>query len=1513
MNIEHFLVDLLHIEDIAGNRLLDLDGDGAAKTYYLYGQEESRFLFNLTLLAKERYGKAGTLILRRSALGEEQRIGQSVKFVDWECADGTKEPKKLNKYIDNAYKDLKMKGNNPLFLGIGGLRWIASNNQGESKEIVSPILIYPIRLIRSGNNTPVSIEFVGDDVFVNPCLLARLETMWGTELVEKFPHPNGIGVDLVEPVDLLALGNAEEYFARVKAYAEANVSSDFSGNTVFQFEEVVAISQYNHNELCMYYDIRKHRDLIDENRIIDRIFNEREPAQEADISALSPVPMILPRDSAQENMIKRIVAGESLIIKGPPGTGKTQTIANVVAALLDADKKVLLVSQKAAALTEVYGKLPQKLQKFVMLLDSETEEQAANLNPAKVLSELKGLLRERNQFDKSTRVEERYKSIRAELNKAIEYLARYHEDTFGDNKVAGVGYYEAIDRYCKNDLGLVKFVDPLKALRVTREEYAFALEKVERIGDYFDFLTDNGGRSILKCPWYPIDGVCLKDSESALNEYKTLSYDIEVLLQKLQESFNSSASMDEVDLDGYSSWVNTKFSQEELENLFASSANSANLLKEIESYLQGYLEEKDCKNLEDFQINCNDLDEIVRLTKDIVETEMDDDLPVSTWKTFYRNRELLACFINDKHLANCLELVKKLVEQESLEKETHEIFTKVFRENLTSEESDLVLKAYGVFSKYLGQNDASPKFLDFKSKSFINKLKTLLLLNDISFGDLLKGVDAYNGWRSAIEKKEEIYQAFNRVLMRNVEPIEIMVFLAFLQRAQERGGVDAYWRKFVQGLARIEACCGRITRTTGEDYTMGELRSAFKAHCEYQKFLKQGRRFMQLLQLECGANERLEERMSAVVVWSKLAKNAELAELQKWANCIASGGCALQDTIRLANETARSFKSFGSTYFENMYSLKNGKLTFGDLRTFLKQATNRNVVNAVKQYLECLQSEENVLPLEAFFDVFERNPKLRQLATFADYFEHSLFGLAIMGYAVLLGDARNGRGATAENEFERYSEKSFELDEVQVERIEAKCLSRLNPTDPDFAFLEAEKANAGSIRLLLKKNANSMMKLKKCFLLSPYSVSVLFGQEAFFDFDVVIMDEASQLTPTAALPAMFRAKQCVLVGDEYQMPPIKHFRAASERTVVGEDGEEYTIESDLSILSFALKNKAFLSKQLTCHYRSETESLIAFSQKKYYPGMRTFPCPEPKKDGVGIVDIYIPNGAVVNGRNSAEAVKVIECLEEHFSKYYNAETGCLVESVGVVAFGMEQLQEILSSIPNELMKKIKKAEANFAHSMKEKLIFFKTIEKVQGQETEHLILSMTYGKRADGNIYQHFGELNNGKLGQCIFNVAITRAKRSITVIHSLKACEIDSERISFIKEYLEMVENFSDSKRQFVSKSIGKGWLRAVGEFIHSLGVAEDRIVYNYGVTEDSVRIPIAILSRDKERAEAGIWCEAPMGKAREYLDYNVRYFNTLRTRGWKLCRMFAHDWLDNLAAEQERLSVFIKKNVEL
>ena len=352
--LEPFIEELLHADDAARNKLVDLYAD-PAKTYLLtHAQHADTAAYALRVLSA-RLGKVGNTVLRGSALAGEQVIGRDINDFEWRAADGSKDAKQLAQFIENVYKELNLKGNNPLFLSVGAVRWKVPCSAEETRVVLSPLLIFPVRLIRSVSTSPVCIEFVDDDAYVNPCFLLRLRQVLGEEVAAGFPRPDGSGD---EPLELAALGTGEECFARVEEYVASCRQAGGEG-TVFAFErDTVAIAQYNHGELCMYYDLRRNREKLYAHPLVRRVFTESTPEPAAEC-ALEP-DLVLPHDSVQEERIRRVVNGESLIIKGPPGTGKTQTIANMVAALLAENKKILLSSKKLSALAEVYAKLPRR-------------------------------------------------------------------------------------------------------------------------------------------------------------------------------------------------------------------------------------------------------------------------------------------------------------------------------------------------------------------------------------------------------------------------------------------------------------------------------------------------------------------------------------------------------------------------------------------------------------------------------------------------------------------------------------------------------------------------------------------------------------------------------------------------------------------------------------------------------------------------------------------------------------------------------------------------------------------------------------------------------------------------------------------------------------------------------------------------------------------------------------------------------------------------------------------------
>ena len=163
--LEGYTEELLHAGDAAKNKLVDL-GAGGSDTYYLSHKLHRDIALYAIEVIRGRLGKTGNTVLRGSAAAGEQVIGKSVNDFDWRAADGTQDPKRLAAFISAAYKDINLKGNNPLFLSVGAVRRKIAISEGEVREVATPLLIFPIRLIRALGTSPVCIEFVDDDAYL---------------------------------------------------------------------------------------------------------------------------------------------------------------------------------------------------------------------------------------------------------------------------------------------------------------------------------------------------------------------------------------------------------------------------------------------------------------------------------------------------------------------------------------------------------------------------------------------------------------------------------------------------------------------------------------------------------------------------------------------------------------------------------------------------------------------------------------------------------------------------------------------------------------------------------------------------------------------------------------------------------------------------------------------------------------------------------------------------------------------------------------------------------------------------------------------------------------------------------------------------------------------------------------------------------------------------------------------------------------------------------------------------
>jgi len=281
-------------------------------------------------------------------------------------------------------------------------------------------------------------------------------------------------------------------------------------------------------------------------------------------------------------------------------------------------------------------------------------------------------------------------------------------------------------------------------------------------------------------------------------------------------------------------------------------------------------------------------------------------------------------------------------------------------------------------------------------------------------------------------------------------------------------------------------------------------------------------------------------------------------------------------------------------------------------------------------------------------------------------------------------------------------------------------------------------------------------------------------------FDVVIFDEASQIPPAQAVSAISRAHQVVVAGDERQLPPTSFFTSAVDEEL-STDNDTLTegFESVLDVLTAALP-----TRRLSWHYRSLDERLVAFANREMYDGsLVTFPGTgtdpvvrlEPV-DGSGVVQ---PGEEAIES-TEAEVARVVELVLEH------ARTRPQ-ESLGVIALGIKHATRLDDALRRALLEA--DGVGDFFDEDRPERFFVKNLERVQGDERDAIILSVGYGKTPHGRVLHRFGPLNL-EGGERRLNVAITRARRRMTVVSSLLASDLDPTRLKargavMLRDYL--------------------------------------------------------------------------------------------------------------------------------
>ncbi|MCP4079690.1 MAG: DUF4011 domain-containing protein [Planctomycetaceae bacterium] len=477
----------------------------------------------------------------------------------------------------------------------------------------------------------------------------------------------------------------------------------------------------------------------------------------------------------------------------------------------------------------------------------------------------------------------------------------------------------------------------------------------------------------------------------------------------------------------------------------------------------------------------------------------------------------------------------------------------------------------------------------------------------------------------------------------------------------------------------------------------------------------------------------------------------------------------------------------------------------------------------------------------------------------------------------------------------------------------------------------AKQMRYKSIRDLVSGDSGLVVRdLKPIWLMSPLSVSdtLPLGEQ---DFDVVIFDEASQITLESAIPSLFRASQTIVVGDEQQLPPTNFFSSKKDREedeVVRfeEDGETvvYDLESN-SLLNHAGRNLP--STMLGWHYRSRDEALISFSNWAFYAG-RLLTIPEEsirsqQKSELSVETAsaavehvgatldrpisfhHVRTGVYESRKNRSEADYIASLIRELLLK----DDG---RTLGVIAFSEAQQSEIEAAV-----ERLAREDTEFAHLVEAESVreedgqfvglLIKNLENIQGDERDLVILSVCYGPNDEGRMIMNFGPINKTG-GEKRLNVAFSRAKHHMAIVSSIKYPAITNEYNSganCLRNYLRYAESVSLGQMEVAEKvlrdlspeqrteQVEKPIPVAVRHIADRL--REEGWEIDHHVGHSDFRCDLALRKKGDAKYRLGILVDAGdfYRSGVQVMDREVYRPRLLQVFGWQVYSLLMKDWL--------------------
>lgn len=583
----------------------------------------------------------------------------------------------------------------------------------------------------------------------------------------------------------------------------------------------------------------------------------------------------------------------------------------------------------------------------------------------------------------------------------------------------------------------------------------------------------------------------------------------------------------------------------------------------------------------------------------------------------------------------------------------------------------------------------------------------------------------------------------------------------------------------------------------------------------------------------------------------------------------------------------------------------------------INQKNQKNEINATIDYVGNIEKNIDYIPSWCRYQsIVERCGKegfdfvLEPLATGAitaedvlRSFKKKVYYNFIRSELYLDEDLCRFSGLTLEETMQRFKNLTEEYEKLTRTDIYNMLASNLPKTDTAgehnlerVLLYRAEKTNmqGTTIRALFKQIPEILKATCPCMLMSPVSVAQYLDIESE-KFDLVVFDEASQVPTCEAVGAIARGKDVIVVGDPQQLPPTTFFRTDYK------DDEHYENEDLESILDDCLA-VGMPERHLLWHYRSNHESLIAFSNSFFYDNtLLTFPSPNEQNAKVRLAyidGVYERGGSKQNKKEGDALIKnVIERLKNPVERN---------RSIGIVTFNTAQQ----GYIEDKLTAALHDNGLDEIAFDRDEPLFVKNLENVQGDERDVILFSVGYGPDSAGKLSLNFGPINQ-QGGYKRLNVAVTRARTEMVVFSSITGNMIDLNRtdsagVKAFKAFLDYAEKGTDMLT--IDAENAGSLTKGLGEVI--AGELKDRglvCVSNLGVSD--FRIDVAVVDpRDKDKFVLAIIIDSEnTARIPSVKDRMTMQTKILKKLGWNIYNLWSINYYNNPRREINKIKELV------